>query len=458
MLGWLLAAIYANETLASSWIFKGGTCLKKCFFETYRFSEDLDFTLTTEAYLDETFLRSQFEQVSAWLQENAGIVLPTDRFVFDIYHNSRERLSCEARIYYESFFAAGRHNLPKVKFDLTADEVLVMPASRQTVFHAYNDRPAEGIFITCYSYAEVFGEKVRALAERGRPRDLYDVINLFRNDQQPAAAVVRDVLAQKCSYKGISVPTLTEMDAFKESLERNWEPMLAHQLPALPSFEVYWNALPTFFDWLEGEDIVRPSLAVVTESGDVYRPSYGQLGLRARSGSSLEIIRFAAYNRLCVDLDYTDNSGRRSSRTIEPYSLRRAGTGNVLLYAVRSDSGAIRAYKIDQINDASITNQVFTPRYEVELSPNGTTQPVAIQTVGSSNRLGLPRRRTAQPGSSNRRRSSSRVMTGPTYVFRCPICDKTFKRKKNDSKLNPHKTKEGLPCSGRVGYYEDVIY
>ncbi len=26
-------------------MFKGGTCLKKCFVETYRFSEDLDFTV-----------------------------------------------------------------------------------------------------------------------------------------------------------------------------------------------------------------------------------------------------------------------------------------------------------------------------------------------------------------------------------------------------------------------------
>ncbi len=27
------------------WVFKGGTCLKKCYIETYRFSEDLDFTV-----------------------------------------------------------------------------------------------------------------------------------------------------------------------------------------------------------------------------------------------------------------------------------------------------------------------------------------------------------------------------------------------------------------------------
>ena len=44
-LGWLLAGLSAHPSLAESWNFKGGTCLKKCFFETYRFSEDLDFSL-----------------------------------------------------------------------------------------------------------------------------------------------------------------------------------------------------------------------------------------------------------------------------------------------------------------------------------------------------------------------------------------------------------------------------
>jgi predicted nucleotidyltransferase component of viral defense system len=41
VLGWILAGINAHEELAESWVFKGGTCLKKCYFETYRFSEDL---------------------------------------------------------------------------------------------------------------------------------------------------------------------------------------------------------------------------------------------------------------------------------------------------------------------------------------------------------------------------------------------------------------------------------
>jgi predicted nucleotidyltransferase component of viral defense system len=34
VLGWMLAGIYAHEELVESWVFKGGTCLKKCYFET----------------------------------------------------------------------------------------------------------------------------------------------------------------------------------------------------------------------------------------------------------------------------------------------------------------------------------------------------------------------------------------------------------------------------------------
>lgn len=46
ILGWLLAGVAQHGELRETWIFKGGTCLKKCYFETYRFSEDLDFSLT----------------------------------------------------------------------------------------------------------------------------------------------------------------------------------------------------------------------------------------------------------------------------------------------------------------------------------------------------------------------------------------------------------------------------
>ena len=390
VLGWLLAAVNANAAFSDSWVFKGGTCLKKCYFETYRFSEDLDFTLQDDTHLDEDFLKVQFASIAEWLYEASGIEIPADRLKFDVYDNPRGYKSCEGRVYYQSYFSSGKRNIPKIKFDLTADEVLVMPSSRQRVFHPYTDVPEDGIHIGCYSYPEVFGEKTRALGERGRPRDLYDVINLYRNDHLPASAVIQDVLAQKCAYKEIGIPALQDMEGYKEALNRNWEPMLAHQLPSLPALEAYWDALPEFFSWLNAQS-VRETVALDSApgEGEFYRPAYGQLGLRTQSGNSLEIIRFAAGNRLCIDLDYTANNGRRSSRIIEPYSLRRARNGNILLYAVRAEDGQIRAYKINQINDASITSQVFVPRYQVELSPtNGF--PSTTDTSSALDSLGLP--------------------------------------------------------------------
>ncbi len=65
-LGWLLAAVGEHAATRDSWLFKGGTCLKKCFFETYRFSEDLDFTLLDAAHLDERFLGKLFDELAEW--------------------------------------------------------------------------------------------------------------------------------------------------------------------------------------------------------------------------------------------------------------------------------------------------------------------------------------------------------------------------------------------------------
>ncbi len=45
VLGWVLWGIGADPLLSATWVFKGGTCLKKCYIDTYRFSEDLDFTV-----------------------------------------------------------------------------------------------------------------------------------------------------------------------------------------------------------------------------------------------------------------------------------------------------------------------------------------------------------------------------------------------------------------------------
>lgn len=171
VLGWLLAGIYTHPELVDSWVFKGGTCLKKCYFETYRFSEDLDFTLRDEGHLDEGFLKRVLGEVITWVADESGLVMPQDQLSFDLYENPRGRKSCQGKVGYRGPVSpsSGAGGWPKIKLDLTADEALVLPAVRRAVFHPYTDRPEGGFAIHSYAYEEAFGEKIRRL-ESGRAR------------------------------------------------------------------------------------------------------------------------------------------------------------------------------------------------------------------------------------------------------------------------------------------------
>lgn len=454
VLDWMLAGISADPDIGASWVFKGGTCLKKCYFETYRFSEDLDFTLTDPAHLDENFLVTTFTRIAEWVYDRTGIEVPRETIRFEMYDNPRGNRSAQGRVGYRGPMGRGG-DAPRIKLDLTNDEILVLEPTVREVHHPYSDRPEEGMQIRCYSFEEVFAEKIRALAERGRPRDLYDVVHLYRHDElRPDRAAILDTLGRKCEFKGIPVPTMVSIGAARRvELEADWAAMLGHQLPALPPFEQSWRELPALFDWLHGaiEKIVKPVISVAAGGGaavdETWRPP--AMAQAWRTSIPLEIIRFAAANRLCVDLTY-----QGSHRLIEPYSLRRTRDGNLLLYAVKHDTGEGRSYRVDRIQGAQATQTSFIPRFVVELTPVGpmSVPPTSRQTLSYT----APRISSARPAcrTSSRRTGSH----GPKYIFECMYCGKKFTRGSYNSSLNPHKDKNGYPCPGRTGMYVDTKY
>ena len=295
--------------------------------------------------------------------------------------NPRGTVSCEGTVAYRGPVSPRGKNVPRIKLDPTADERVVLTPVRLPIFHPYSDEPEGGIEVLAYAYEEAFGEKVRALAERMRPRDLYDVINLFRNSEaRPVPSVLRHVLQQKCEFKGISVPVIDDLAPHRPDLEGGWQPMLGHQLPSLPPVESFWDALPDFFAWML-EDIVpaTPAAYPLPRGETIIRTRSLRLSVANVAQSSLEVVRFAAANQLCVDLDY-----QGSRRRIEPYSLRRTLDGNVILHAWNIDSDAPRSYRVDRIQGAQATSQTFVPSYEVELTPSGLQAiPSTVRSTGS---------------------------------------------------------------------------
>ena len=387
-LGWLLAGIAAHPAIGQSWAFKGGTCLKKCYFETYRFSEDLDFTLTNPDHLTEEFLLETFSQISAWVYDSTGIEIPTETLRFDRYENPRGKISVQGRVGYWGPMQQKRGGTPRIKLDLTDDEILVLEPVMREVHHPYSDRPEDGIHVSCYGFEEVFAEKIRALAERERPRDLYDVVHLYRREGlNPDRALILSTLTEKCQFKRIDVPTMEILtnQPQREDLEADWEHMLAHQLPVLPPFQQFWDELSDVFDWLHENKEKEVLAAVPIVGGGASDRSWSPppMAQAWHAAVPFEIIRFAAANRLCVDLEY-----KNENRLIEPYSLRKTSEGNILLHAIGNEDGEPRSYRLDRIQGASATNVSFSPKYMIELTASGPlhtpeTERASPQRIGS---------------------------------------------------------------------------
>lgn len=364
-LGWMLAAIAAAPELSETWVFKGGTCLRKCFYETYRFSEDLDFTVIEGGPETPEDLAPIFEGARDWLRDQIGLEIVVDADSFVRHKNRRGNPTTQGRIAYRG--PSNPPTLPKVKIDLTSDEVLVGPTVRRSILHSYSDAGELRGEVQSYSIAELLAEKTRALAERCRPRDLYDVVNMHRHpelvgDPAPVAAALDD----KCAYVGIPVPNADTIRAspFRDELEQEWENMLGHQLPHLPDVARFWEELDTGFDWLGGAP-VRPLDRTPTRTGIDLTWEPPRAMTAWRYGAPLELIRFAGANRLNVEIDYQAAEGRQGARVVEPYSFRMTQDGDLLLYAV-NNRRQLRSYRFDRITGVRILDDSFTPRYLVE--------------------------------------------------------------------------------------------
>ena len=139
-----------------------------------------------------------------------------------------------------------------------------------------------------------------------------------RRDALPKPDLIRSVYEEKCESKGVEVFTSEAIQAspLRKGLEDEWGNMLAHQLPALPPFPALWEELPRLYAWLDGAsspDTLTP-IPVGEDVDETWSPPAGvsAWGLRA----PLEMLRFAAANHLCVELDYQES--RPLGRALQP--------------------------------------------------------------------------------------------------------------------------------------------
>ncbi len=428
VIGWLLWGIGSDPKLSASWAFKGGTCLKKCYLETYRFSEDLDFTVLPNGPSRPDELVPLFVEILSRIYEQAGVDFRERTPVFQTRPNGD---SVEGRAYYR-----GPRNAPSpagIKFDITLKEQVTRPTVLRPISHPYPDQLPAPATVRCYNFEELFGEKLRAMGERCRPRDLYDIVNLFRRQElHPYAELIHSVYVQKCQAKGVEVFTFDSLEhsPYRAEIETEWANMLGHQLPTLPPFEDFWQELPFLFAWLDGN--LTPEQLPPIPSAEGEEPKWAPPSTVWIWGQKvpLEPVRFAAANHLCVELGYGG-----TKRLIEPYSLRQTRDGHLLLYGVKTATGELRCYRVDRIQDVKVVNTTFKPRHPIEFTSAGSLVARPTQRVTG---LGI---RHPSPRSE------------VIHLIECNYCGKQFSRSTSDTRLRPHKDKRGtFDCPGRMGH------
>ena len=229
ILSWVLFGISENEVLSKVLIFKGGTVLKKAYFQDYRFSEDLDFTLLDESLSNEKLFQ-EFEKVYAFVKKGANITL---QFKEENTHISG------SIAFYINYVGPLQANIDSrdLKIDITRGEILEFPIENRRIFILYSDLPKESFLLQCYSLSEVLIEKMTALMGRTEPRDLFDFWYLSEFERLDTAHH-RPEFERKAKNKKHNPNQFEGKVLAKEkNLKQGWQKKLENQVYELPKFD-----------------------------------------------------------------------------------------------------------------------------------------------------------------------------------------------------------------------------
>lgn len=219
-LNWILKTLYQE---IDSMVLKGGTCLRKVYFENYRFSEDLDFTMLKKIELPE--LEGLVKKVTRTAKKESGIDF------YDDIQSKENTNGYEINIYFRIFRRGG--NPLRIKFDITKteNEILILPLEKKQVFHPYSDDCSTSALT--YSIQEIVTEKLRSLYERTRARDVYDIWYISKNTN---FTHVPGIFKEKCEFKKLT-PDINHIITRREYFLSSWNSSLRHQLKEVPEFE-----------------------------------------------------------------------------------------------------------------------------------------------------------------------------------------------------------------------------
>ena len=224
-LTWLLRGLYLkNSSLRDSFVLKGGTAMRKGYFpETWRFSEDVDFTVVGDKTAER--IRLAMQAVFETLRSESGI-----GYSLESFHATEGAIIASVR------FVGPLNFANRIRHDITLKETMVRKPERRPVRSAYPDLPEFDIL--AYPLMEILAEKIRSMMQRGYSRDYYDVWRLLK-EKRFKDSEVKTVLLKKCELNEVEYQPELLFDVTRLSETRSfWSKGLGHLIKELPEFEL----------------------------------------------------------------------------------------------------------------------------------------------------------------------------------------------------------------------------
>lgn len=435
--GWLLKAFFEHPWLADILVFKGGNCMRKAYYPATRFSSDLDFSVTSA--LDAERFRQAINEACLSAQNACGVVFETDKNTFEADRMiDTQRQAFKGRVYFKDFYGRDSNLTISVKLDVTEFDRLLLPSVRRQLIHPYSDAGQCQVDVQCVALEELLANKLKCLLQRRHSFDLYDLVyaTFFERSIEVDRSLVLSTFLRKTIF------------------ERS--PGSAKQiLLGLPMafFQGVWNKYivcpaASRFDFDRVAEGFRSAINLIF--GDVQPRGFGPDPFYPAEYRNL-ILEAGAGRRL-MNITYDGHQ-----RVIEPYSLtykrRQDGHASEYFYAWdrtggRSSSPGIKTFFHHKIQNLSLGEEQFEPRFEIELSKAGEAAQKGYfgKPFAGNGRVPV----FGRPAVVQTR--SRRNPFAQTYTVECPYCQKRFKRTTNSTALNAHKDSNGYPCRSRRGY------
>lgn len=166
----LVLQLLSSSPLGEKLVFKGGTCLHHCYLEQQRFSEDLDFSTA---------------QQSISLEEVKNIFSNANNLTIKKHYQSKATIKIERILY------TGPLGFPNsIKIDIDVLQNVILPVQEMPY------RTVWGIEfpVKVMDIREILAEKIRAMSDRARYRDFFDVYLVLKNykmDLQEIIGLIR---------------------------------------------------------------------------------------------------------------------------------------------------------------------------------------------------------------------------------------------------------------------------